>query len=219
MGYACEYLEKAFPGATALYVPGFGADTNPSPRATLEHAAQHGLELAGAVAGVLSRPMRSVGPEVRYAYARIDLPLAPGPAREKLEADAAHENPYVRNRAGLWLSALEAGGKLPEAVDCPLAVARLGDELSLVFLAGEVVADYAVRIKRELADDHPWTVGYAFEVPCYIPSMRILKEGGYEADSSLIYYGLYGPLRGRTETIVVEKVRELVRGLRPAGTP
>jgi hypothetical protein len=211
MGYACEYIEKAFPGATAFYLPGCGADTNPSPRATLTNAKQHGLELAGAVAGVLSRPMRPVGPSLRCAAARIDLPLAPAPTREKLVADAAHKDPYIQNRARLYLAMLDARKGLPTAVNYPLAAVRLGDEISFVFLAGEVVADYAIRIKRELAAEHPWTVGYAFEVPCYIPTRRILKEGGYEADSSLIYYGIYGPLLDRTEGLIFENLRELVR--------
>ncbi len=64
------------------------------------------------------------------------------------------------------------------------------------------------------AADHPWVVGYAFDVPCYIPSMRVLKEGGYEADSSLIYYGIYGPLLPKSETLILEKFRELSASLR-----
>ena len=44
--------------------------------------------------------------------------------------------------------------------------------------------------------------------------MRILKEGGYEADSSLIYYGIYGPLLGRTEEMVLAKFSELAERVR-----
>ena len=39
---------------------------------------------------------------------------------------------------------------------------------------------------------------------------QVLKEGGYEAQSSLIYYGLYGPFRGRLEEVLVTKMSELV---------
>src|SRR6202011_5285882 len=48
-GYAQEYLERANPGAMALFVTGCGADANPEPRGKLEFARQHGLEMAGVV--------------------------------------------------------------------------------------------------------------------------------------------------------------------------
>jgi neutral ceramidase len=55
-------------------------------------------------------------------------------------------------------------------------------------------------------------VGYAYEVPCYIPTARIIKEGGYEPDTSLIYYGLYGPFLTKIEPMIIDKFKELVRG-------
>jgi neutral ceramidase len=214
MGYACAYLESAFPGAKAFYIQGCGADINPSPRGKLALIKQHGLELAGAVAGVLSRPREPVRPTIRRSFARIDLPLAPSPTREKLLADAADKDPYIRGRAGLWLSMLDSGKGLPTSVSYPMAVVRLGDAVTFFFLAGEVVADYSTSIKQEFAAENPWPVAYAFETSCYIPSARILKEGGYEAQSSLIYYGIYGPLLDRTETMIIDKLRELVRNVK-----
>jgi hypothetical protein len=50
------------------------------------------------------------------------------------------------------------------------------------------VIDYALRLKEELDGDRLWVTAYANDVPCYIPSKRILDEGGYEADSSMISY-------------------------------
>jgi hypothetical protein len=214
MAYARRHLEAAFPGTKAVYLVGFGADINPSPRGTLQDAKRHGLELAGAVTGVLNRPMTPVEGSLRREFRRIDLPLAAPPSRATLEADAQSDNRHVRARAKAWLARLHDGDSLPTTVSCPLEVVRFGDDLTLFFLAGEVVVDYAVRMKREFARDNPWLVGYAFEVPCYIPSMRILKEGGYEADSSLIYYGIYGPLLGRTEDQILAAFREMAAKLR-----
>jgi hypothetical protein len=217
MAFAREHLERHFPGATALYLTGVGADTNPSPRGSLLDARRHGLELAGAVTGVLDRPLRPVLGPFRRAFARLDLPLEPQPGREKLQKDAAAEDPYVQSRARAALAILDGGGALPTSVSCPLATVRLGDDLSFLFLGGEPVVDYALRLKREFQGKTPWTVGYAFEVPCYIPSMRILKEGGYEADSSLIYYGIYGPFQPQIEGMILEKFRELMKETAPRG--
>jgi len=83
-----------------------------------------------------------------------------------------------------------------------------------VLMGGEVVVDYARRIKRTFAEDHPWPIGYAYEVPCYIPTARLIKEGGYETESSMIFYGYYGPFRGEIETLLLNRFEALASRLR-----
>jgi neutral ceramidase len=214
MAYARQHLESHQPGATALFLTGMGADSDPSPRGSLLDAKRHGLELAGSVIGVLNRPMRPVRGSFRLAYDEVDLPLVTPPTRERLEQDARNEDVHVRQRANAHLKLLDAGQPLPESVPLPLAVLRLGDDLTFILMGGEVVVDYSRRIKRLLAADHPWTVGYAYEVPCYIPSARLIKEGGYETESSMIYYGFYGPFRGGIEAQLIDKIEALAAATR-----
>lgn len=214
MAYARQQLEAAYPGAVAMYVTGMGADADPSPRGQLLDAKRHGLELAGAVVGVLSHPLRPVAGPLRVAYAEVELPFVDPPLREQIENDAQSQDVHVRNRAAASLKLLDQGQPLVNAIKLPLAVIRIGDDLTFAAAGGEVVVDYDLRFKRIFAADHPWLIGYAYEVPCYIPSMRILKEGGYEAQSSLIYYGYYGPFRGRIEDILVNKMSELAASAR-----
>ena len=209
MAYARQEIEAHQPGATAVYLTGMGADSNPSPRGTLLDAKRHGLELAGAVIGVLDRPMRPIHGQFKLVYDEAELPFATPPTRERLETDGQSKDVSVQLRAQAYLKLLDAGQAFPSSVKLPIAVVRLGSDLSFVLVGGEVVVDYGRRLKRLLAADHPWTIGYAYEIPCYIPSARILKEGGYEADSSLIYYGYYGPFRGEIETRLVSKVEAL----------
>jgi hypothetical protein len=212
-GYARAHLESVLPGTVAMFVTGMGADANPAPRGSLLESRRHGLELAGAVMGVLSRPMRPVGGPGKLAYAEVELPLVTQPTREQLQQDAQSQDVYVRNRATACLRRLDAGKPLP-GVRLPLSVFRLGDGLTFVAMGGEVVVDYALRFKRMFAADHPWTIGYAYHVPCYIPSARIVKEGGYEADSSFIYYGIYGPCKPAVEDVLVKKTSELLAAVR-----
>ncbi|MCL4177069.1 MAG: neutral/alkaline non-lysosomal ceramidase N-terminal domain-containing protein [Verrucomicrobia bacterium] len=214
MAYARQHLESHQPGAVALFLTGMGADADPSPRGTLLEAKRHGLQLAGAVAGVLDRPMRPVRGPFRFAYDELKLPLVPPPSRERLEQDARSADVHVKFRAETYLQRLNAGQPLPESVTLPLAVLRLGDDLTFVMMGGEVVVDYSRRIKRMLAADHPWPIGYAYEVPCYIPSARLIKEGGYETESSMIYYGFYGPFRGSIENQILERLASLTAAVR-----
>ena len=215
MAYARQHLEAHQPGAVAMYLTGMGADCDPAPRGRLLHAKRHGLELAGAVIGVLDRPMRPVRGAFKLAYDEVDLPLVTPPTREQMDKDARGADIYLKMRAEAYLKRLEAGQPLPESVKLPLAVLRLGDELTFVLMGGEVVVDYSRRIKRMLAEDHPWPIGYAYEVPCYIPSARVVKEGGYEAESSLIYYGFYGPFRTSIEAQLLNRLETLVTSVRP----
>jgi neutral ceramidase len=214
MAYARQYLEAHQPGASAMFLTGMGADSDPAPRGRLLDAKRHGLELAGAVIGVLDRPMRLVHGPFKLAYDEVALQLAAPPSRQQLEKDAQSEDVNMRLRAGAYLKQLDAGQPLPESVKLPIAVLRLGDDLTFVLMAGEVVVDYSRRLKRMLADDHPWPIGYAYEVPCYIPSARVIKEGGYEAESSLIYYGFYGPLRGGIEMQLLNRLEALATQVR-----
>lgn len=214
MAYARQHIETLHPGAMAIYLTGMGADSDPSPRGQLLDAKRHGLELAGAVISILGRPMRPVRGAFRMAYDEVELPFVEPPSLEQLEKDARSEDVHVKRRAQNYRNLLSQGQPLPRSIKLPITAVRVGDDLTFLLLAGEVVVDYSRRLKRVLAPDYPWTVGYAYEVPCYIPSARIVKEGGYESDSSLIYYGFYGPFHPRLEDLLVNRMADLVAGLR-----
>ncbi len=214
MAFASQHLETLYPGTTALFLTGMGADINPSPRGSILDAKRHGVELAGAVISVLNRPMRPVAGNVRHAYSELELAFEPLPDRAALEADAKNDDLFIRRRAEMFLQKLAAGHPLPAGVSLPISTVRIGDDLTFLSMAGEVVVDYARAFKRLHAAAHPWTIGYAYEVPCYIPNIRILKEGGYEAQSSLIYYGYYGPFKAEIEPQLFEAMGELVRQVR-----
>lgn len=214
MAYAREHLEKHYPGSKAIYLTGMGADSNPSPRGTLLDAKRHGLELAGAVAGVLSHPMRPVSGALRQAYQEVELAFVDPPPAERLQQDAQSADIYVRKRAQIYQKAAQDGQPVAASLKLPLAAVSLGEDLLILAMGGEVVVDYALKLKRFFAAEAPWTIGYAYEVPCYIPTQRILLEGGYEADSSLIYYGIYGPFRPTVEELLLNSMKELVGQVR-----
>ena len=90
------------------------------------------------------------------------------------------------------LDRLARDGALEAAHAQPIQVWRLGGT-RLVALGGEVVADYALRLKREHASARLWVAAYSNDVSCYIPSLRVLDEGGYEGGGAMIYYGRPGP--------------------------
>src|SRR5262249_56130779 len=76
----------------------------------------------------------------------------------------------------------------------------------MVFLPGEVVVDYSLRLKRELDGLRLWINAYANDAPCYIPSERVLKEGGYEGGGAMVYYDVPGPFRPGLEKKIIDAV-------------
>jgi neutral ceramidase len=211
-GFACENLETTFPGVTALAVIGCGADANPNPRGTMLMARGHGLELAGAVAAVMRQPLRPVedGP-IGAAFESLPLPLEPPPTREQLQTMLAQDKrpPTQRYYQGL-IDQLARGEPLISQVSCPVQVWRFGQAFTLVGIGGEVVVDYSLRLKRERPDERLWVAGYCNDVFGYLPSQRILVEGGYEADASRIYYGIPSRFAPETEDRVIEAVNRLI---------
>jgi hypothetical protein len=87
---------------------------------------------------------------------------------------------------------------------------NFGDELAMVFLPGEVVVDYSLRLKREYDARRFWVNAYANDVPCYIPSKRIWREGGYEGGYAMIYYDRPTRLAEGTEELIVSAVHDLL---------
>jgi hypothetical protein len=87
---------------------------------------------------------------------------------------------------------------------------RLGDAPAWVFLGGEVVVDFSLRLKQAVGEDRIWTAGYSNDVMAYIPSLRVLKEGGYEGGGAMVYYGLPSAWdESVEERIVAEVERQL----------
>ncbi len=211
-GFAQIELEKAYPGATALFWAGCGADQNPLPRRTLELAQNYGADLARAVADVVKSPMSKLKAELQTTYREIPAPLDHLPTKEELEAQLKSKNKYEVAAAKLYLQQIEKNGALAKTYPYPVEVWKLGGEIDFVFLGGEVVVDYALRLKREMGGQQTWVAGYSNDVMAYVPSLRVLREGGYEGGGSNKYYGLPGLWAEPMEDMVVKTVKEMAGG-------
>lgn len=215
-GFAQLALEKAHPGAVALVWAGCGADQNPLPRRTVELAEKYGNQLAAGVEKVLQNGLQPLTGSLHTTYREIDLGLAELPSREnlvKVAADPTPANRFLAARARKLLKDIENHGSLKQTYPYPIQVWKLGD-VTWVSLGGEVVIDYVIRLKKELSPGKTWVAGYSNDVMAYIPSLRVLKEGGYEGASSMIYYGLPSVWSPRVEEQIISTVHELVGKVR-----
>jgi hypothetical protein len=212
-GFAQQYIEEKHPGALAMFWIGCGADANPLPRSKIELCQKYGRELADAVEGVLKGDTTPIKGTFSARYEIISLKLGAMPSKEKLTAEALSKQFATHARATRLLKELETKGKLVDHYPhYPVQVWRLGSSVLWIALGGEVVIDYNLRLKKELAGDAAiWIAGYANDVMAYIPSARVLKEGGYEADSSMIFYGFPTSWAPEVEEKIVTKAKDLAK--------
>lgn len=217
-GMAQQYIEAEHPGATALVCIGCGADANPEPRGKVEMTAQHGRAVADEVNRLLKGKLTPLGSQLAACRQPFVLPFDHVPTREELQqrVAAGHQpkakpgEKQVANRAAALLARMDAGGRLPTGVDYSVTTWAFGNDLAMIFLPGEAVVDYALRLKRELDGTRLWVTAYANDVPCYIVSRRVLQEGGYEPDISMIYYDKPSRLSPVVEDRIIDTAKSLI---------
>lgn len=208
-GVAQTEIERRHPGTVALYWAGCGGDQNPLPRRTIELLNQHGREFADAVDSALRGPLTPIPATVKTGYEEIDLPFAPLPSRAELESEAAKDPPQSR-WARYLLTVWDRDGGLKPTYPYPVQAWKLGPDITWLFLGGEVVVDYAIRLKSDLGPKHTWIASYSNDVMGYIPSRRVLAEGGYEGGLARFPYGLPAVWDAKIEQQILDTAHEVV---------
>ena len=216
-GYSQKYIEDSNPGAIALCTIGCGADANPNHDRdkALSLAKSQGKEISDVVDSLIAsdkwQPIEAA-PTATFGFAGL---AHDRPTKQQLIEAIEDANPHTRRHAQVMLETWQRTGRLPETYPMPIQVWRFGDEFAMVFLGGEVVVDYALRIRKELAASSGlspgqiWVSAYCNDVFGYVASERMRAEGGYEVDFSMIYYLLPGRWAQGTESVIMKRVAEL----------
>jgi len=206
-GFAQIELEKMYPGVTAMFFQGTGADQNPLPRRSVPLAEQYGRELAAAVDRVLNEEMVKLEPEISTAYSEIDLTFSTLPSEEELVKIEKEPQGYQKQWARGQLKTLKNTGSLIDSYPYPILIWKLGNQVVMA-MGGEVVAQYAIEIKRLFGPD-TFVIGYANDVMGYIPSDTILKEGGYEGETSQVVYGMPAKWNSDIQKKILDEIKTL----------
>ncbi len=190
-GYAQTIFENEHPGTIAMFLNGASADQNPYPRRMIPYVERHGRAMSTSIEAALKTPATLLSGPVKAAISWPEIAYQKPPSKEALEEKSKSKDPYDARHAEFLLSVLKSTGGLPKSYPVPVQVVRFGDSLSLAAIGGEVVVDYAIRLKKELGEKSGgapvWFSGYSNDVMTYIPSKRILDEGGYEGGGAMRY--------------------------------
>ncbi|MFV0606775.1 MAG: neutral/alkaline non-lysosomal ceramidase N-terminal domain-containing protein [Niabella sp.] len=207
-GFAQIELEKAYPTATALFFTGCAGDQNPQPRGTVELAMQHGKTLASAVEAVIGGKTKPVFGTLKTQLQEASLQFIPFDPH-KYETELMGNNSYMQRRARLVLQAYNRGWDVTK-YNYPVQAMRIGNSLTFISLAGEVVVDYSLKLKTLYPKENLFVAGYCNHVMGYIPTKKVLEEGGYEANDNLIYYGMPGPFANTVEDKILSTVKNVL---------
>ena len=207
-GFAQIAFEKEHPGATAMFILLAAADQNPHPRSELRLAEEHGAALALAAREAIAKPGVTVKDRLRSAFQLTDLPFAPR-ERADFELELKDPNKFKARRGELMLAAIDARRPVTK-ISYPVQALRFGEAFTLLALGGELVVDYDLQIKAAFPKQKLVVAGYSNDVMCYIPTRRILREGGYEAVDSMIYFGQPGPFLPEVEDLVMGAMKRVL---------
>jgi neutral ceramidase len=212
-GYAQIAIEQTRPGVTALFFAGCGADQNPLPRRSVELAQKYGKQIARSIDEALEADMKPLAATLKTTYREIDLPFAHVPDQDELQQALSSDNIYDVRRARHQMELYGDASSIPSSYPYPVQTWAL-DDVTGVFLGGEVVVDYSLAIKG--LDRHvDFVAGYANDVMAYIPSERVLTEGGYEGARSMVYYGQPSAWQSGLEAALLETVRQQLQAVAP----
>jgi putative membrane-bound dehydrogenase-like protein len=218
-GISAGIIETANPGCIALPIIGCGADANPNPRGTIALSRKHGAEMAESVQKVLGNELKPLPHPTNAAFVLVAL-ASERPNKQKLEAMQKSNSAHERSFANTWLELLSRKDRIPETYPAPVHLWSFGKDLAWVFMGGEVVVDYQIRIEKELSQfDNVWVAGYVDDVFAYVASERVRGEGGYEVDGSMLYYGQPGRWESGTEEKIVDRVLQMTKQKHLADEP
>jgi neutral ceramidase len=217
-GFSQLAIEEKYPGSVALFVQNCGGDANPLPRIrgsqndhqAIRLAKMYGDILAEAVCQVVDGKLTPIDGPLHAAMGQTELFLQPGMPVEELRRRLPEAGGMVRREYEHFINQYQTLGELPDRVDYPIQVWRFGKSLTWIALTGETVVDYSLKFKGMYGWDNTWVCGYNNNLLSYVPSLRVLKEGGYEGTTGMFEYGHRAPYAENVEEQITILVAELV---------
>jgi hypothetical protein len=214
-GVAAERLEATLGcGAVVSFLQGCTGNIRPAMHrngrffAGSESDVQRlGTALANEVERVLNSPMKAAA-SIPLASRRsvVQLPFQKLPTEAELDAAIAQGGTPAE-----WAQLLRGErSKLRPTIPFELTYIRLAEGLSFLAMDGEVVLEYGLYIKQ-LSQGGTLPLGYSNGMVGYVPTAAQIAEGGYEGETSSVYFGLPAPFAPEIEERIRTAIEQLIR--------
>jgi hypothetical protein len=213
-GKTSRLLEESYPGATALFLQGCAGELKPLRSAdgdkfrslSYEEMEQAGTDLANDVIGLLEKGSFK---KIRCNFkTTLADPLLYTEQTEASAYEPIANNPasstFYRNAAIRTIDAIR-DGSIKDRLPHYICVWHLDENTRLVAMEGEVSTEYSLMIKKLLSPYTTLTLGYTNGVYCYVPTRKMIGEGGYEANCNF-FFNLRGPWVPEIEDIIIGQI-------------
>lgn len=216
-GRTSRVLEETYPGAAAMFLQGCAGELKPRKSAdgtrfksmTIAEMEEAGTDLANDVITVMEN--------VSFETVRCSFSTAlADPLLYTEQTSAAFYEPiatnpdsnsFYRNAAIRTIQAIK-DASIKDRIPHYISIWKLDDRHRIVSMEGEVSTEYSLLIKKLFAGDTTLTLGYTNGVYCYIPTRKMIGEGGYESDCNF-FFDMRGPFVPEIEDIIVGQLVKL----------
>jgi len=215
-GYTSSIIEGTYSGATALFLQGCAGELKPRINTSEnefinsddETIRKVGAILATEVCNLVSHgEFRKINCHFR---AQLRDPLVYTERypisyfRER--ADAPHNSEF-EVRSGLRsIHAIESG-TIRDRIPYYISVWQLDEDTHLIAMEGEVSTEYSLLIKRLFSNGNMIVLGYSNGVFSYVPTRKMIREGGYEAECNY-FFNLHGDFVPEIEDIIIGQIAQ-----------
>jgi neutral ceramidase len=201
-GAAAGELDRNLGRPCALFLQGAGGDAKASViglglkewrAGTWEDVGRTGTTIASEILAAKAAGLKEIKPALAAGLFEMELPLGPAPGRDELlrvveEVKAKGPDVPSGDKArGLWaeeqLNLIDRGFGLASAAPVLVQGIALGLGLRLVAVEGELTADLGHLIRDYYGGGLTFPLGYSNGARMYLPSSRMIDEGGYEVES------------------------------------
>lgn len=215
-GAACRELEHKFPGSAAIFFAGAGADINPAIlvadhkyRDTFMSDVEFtGKVLANDVCNIMRCGMKKVMLALKTHLGEIMLPLGDFKIKE-FENMLLSDNERTEEYAKKMLKKIDSM-ETPKECGLQCAYIELSDDVRIIALEGEICNQIGVNIKSHFEEGASMVFGLTNGWVSYIPTKKILNEGGYEAQCAYTKSGLPGAFAENTEEVIIDYIKKLI---------
>ena len=224
-GVVRKYLEEQNPGMISVFLQGCGADVKPyitADNGKFKSCNFNELEIAGKSLATEIQALINETNEVEQndgtkgsKWRRIDFNIRTKSAEVKLYTETwdiqkwesllyDQKEPEYRKASIKKLLSEMKEGKVKNYLPYYISVFRFDDKTCIIALECEVVSDIGKNIKKILDNEDVIVLGYSNSSVCYIPTEKIIREGGYESESFKTAR-LAGPFVPEIEDIIIGK--------------
>jgi hypothetical protein len=237
--FAQELIEKVYDNRlTAMFSTGAGGDIKIASLSEdkqsfhygdLEDCRRYGTVVGAEAVKVIemieTKPVDKVGASTMS----VSLPLVKLPSVEEVEQEKKRiEDEIVRldgaAREGKLIDLAWAeetinslkDGTAPESITAEVQLLRIGNEIALFAVPGELFVEVGMKIKKALGLPGSFVLAYSNGYDLgYLPSKQAEKDGWCKSDNSYMHCRKPANFSGKIEDVLIDAARQMLEGGRP----